>query len=224
MPYTRPLLVLGLIDWPNGLEASRPVASWRSASALSAFASPADAARRAARDAVVFAVLAVQADDQFATAAAMSVVAERLRPIVSRWSGAGLSGDDLADAEADLVAEALAAMRADPSRPPAVIAQLAWHRVEALRRTARARAARQVTLSPSHDTLHQPEEPVRRTLGAIADALAAGVLTPSTAAVVWAECGVSIPAPAGCSPAAWRQRRSRARRALRAALGPGGGL
>lgn len=222
MPYSRPLLVVGLCDWTATPEASRPVSAWTVDPALSQCASPADAVTRAASDPALFGSLAARTGDRLATTAALAVVAERLRPIVMRWRRAGLSGEDLSDAEADLVAEALVAMRADPSRPPAEIAQVAWHRVEAIRRTGRARADRQVPLSPAHEA--PAAQSGLRPLGLIGDAVAAGVLTAATAAALWAECGLATMDLGSCSPVAWRQRRSRARRALRAALGSTEGL
>lgn len=224
MPYTPTFLIRGLADWLAGPEAARPVPAWSTDPLLSNCQSPAGAAAGAVGDPAVFAALAARDTDPVATLAALAVVAGRLQPIVRRWCRSGLAGQDLADAEADLVTEALAAMRADPSRPPAVIAQMAWHRVEAIRRTLRSRAARQDPLAPAHDRLVPPAEPSVRPLGLIGEALAAGVLTAATAAVVWAECNPPVIDREVCDPVAWRQRRSRARRALRAALGPAGGL
>lgn len=119
--------------------------------------------------------------------------------------------------------EALVAMRADPSRPPAVVAQMTWHLVKAIRRTLPSRATRQETSAPAHDRL-PPAQPSVRPLGLVGEALAAGVLTAATAAAVCAECDPPVIAREVRDPVAWRQRRSRARRALRAALGPAGGL
>lgn len=224
MPYTRPLLIRGLTDWLAGREAARAIPAWSTDPLLSRHHSPAGAAAGAVADPAVFTALAARDTDPVATLTALAVVAGRLQPIVRRWCRSGVGGEDLADAEADLVSEALAAMRADPSRPPAVIAQMAWHRVEAIRRTQRSRAARQEALGPAHDRLVPPAHPGVRPLGLIGEALAAGVLTAATAAVVWAECNPAMTDREGCDPVAWRQRRFRARRALRAALGPAGGL
>ena len=224
MPNAPTDLIRALTDWTASAQATRPVPSWSTDPDLCRCSSPADAATRAGEDPPVFAALASRTDDRLATSAALAVVADRLGPIVWRWRRAGLSGQDLADAEADLVVEALAAMRADPTRSPAGIAQMAWHRVEARRRTARARAGRQVPLSPTHDRAQPPDQSTRRPLGMIADALASGLLSSAAAAVLWAECGLPALDVKCCSPAAWRQRRSRARRALRAALGVAGGL
>lgn len=224
MPYTRPVLIRGLTDWLAGPEATRPIPTWSSDPLLSRYHSPAGAAARAVDDPAVFTALASRDTDPVATLTALAVVASRLQPIVRRWCRSGLPGEDLADAEADLVTEALAAMRADPSRPPAVVAQMAWHRVEAIRRTLRSRAGRQEALAPAHDRLVPPAQPGLRPLGLIGEALAAGVLTAATAAVVWAECNPPVIERGVCDPVVWRQRRSRARRALRAAGGPAGGL
>lgn len=226
MPDHRTLLIRSLTDWTATAEAARPVPAWSDDPRLAGCPSPAEAAARAAADPAVFSALAARRGDQRATAAALAVVAARLAPIVGRWARAGLAGDDLADAEADLVAEALTALHADPTRPPAVLAQVAWHRVEAVRRTARSRADRHVPLGPAHDRVSPSPEPARPPLGLIGEALAAGVLTASTVAVLWVECGLPVtagPAPDGpVSPAAWRQRRSRARRAVRALAASGG--
>lgn len=224
MPYHRLPLIRGLTDWLATPEATRPAPAWSTDPALSGFSSPAEAASRAAADPAAFAVLAARPGDHMATAAALAVVADQLAPVAARWYRSGLRDDDLADAEADLVTEALTAMRADPSRPAAVVVQIAWHRVEAIRRTARARGGRHEPLSPGHDRVMSPAEPVLRPLGVIGDAVATGVLTTAVAAVLWSECGLPVLDRASVSPAAWRQRRSRARRALRAALGPAGGL
>lgn len=224
MPYHRLSLIRGLTNWPASPEATRPATSWSADPPLAGFSSPAEAASRAAQDPAVFAALAGRPDDRLATAAALAVVAGRLAPVAARWYRSGLRGDDLADAEADLVAEALAAMRADPGRPAGVVAQIAWHRVEAIRRTARGRARRHEPLAPCHDRLTRPAEAVLRPLGVIGEAVASGVLTAAAAAVLWSECGLPVLNPSSVSPAAWRQRRSRARRALRAAIGAAGGL
>ena len=226
-----------LAGWPTSPEASRRTGLWAADPVLAVFATPGDAAVAARQDKEMFATLAGLRGDPLAATAALSAVAMFLVPVVRRWSRSGLVGDDLADAEADLVVEALAAMRRPPPLDAGIVAQQAWHRVSGRRRTARARTARLAELAPqlaSHDA-SQPvfEDPSAcpgsgqlglsgGPLGVALDALEAGMLSVTAAAVLWAAvAGYSTREAAqmaGCSPAAWRARRSRAFRDFRAVV------
>ena len=223
-----------LAGWPSSPEASRRTGLWAADPVLAVFATPGDAAVAARQDKEMFATLAGLRGDPLAATAALSAVAVFLVPVVRRWSRSGLVGDDLADAEADLVVEALAAMRLNTSLDAGRVAQQAWHRVSGRRRTARAHTERLAELAPqlaSHDA-SQPvfEDPsgcaFGGQLGVALDALEAGVLSVTAAAVLWASAaGYSTREAArlaGCSPAAWRARRSRAFRDFRVVVRGGG--
>ena len=231
-----------LAGWPSSPEASRRTGLWAADPILAVFATPGDAAVAARQDKEMFASLAGLRGDPLAATAALSAVAVFLVPVVRRWSRSGLVGDDLADAEADLVVEALAALRLNTSLDAGRVAQQAWHRVSGRRRTARARTERLAELAAqlaSHDA-SQPvfEDPSGCAfggrlgvsggpLGVALDALEAGVLSVTAAAVLWA-AAAGYPTRkaarlAGCSPAAWRARRSRAFRDFRVVVRGGGG-
>ena len=230
-----------LAGWPSSPEASRRTGLWAADPVLAVFATPGDAAVAARQDKEMFATLAGLRGDRLAATAALSAVAVFLVPVVRRWSRSGLTGDDLADAEADLVVEALAAMRRPPPLDAGIVAQQAWHRVSGRRRTARARTERLAELAPQLASRNA----VTPDLGGVAgcafggqlgvsgsplgialDALEAGMLSVTAAAVLWA-AAAGYPTReaarlAGCSPAAWRARRSRAFRDFRVVVRGGG--
>lgn len=217
-----------LAAWPATPAALRPTPAWADDPVLGRFLNGARASEAAASDPAVFAALAARARDQTATSAALAVVASRLVWVTRHRRHAGGSQDDLADTEASLAAEALACMRDDPRRPADAIAQTARHRVHNQRRTNLARACRQVPL-PDSSALPSAHlsDPLRQALTVVTDAIAAGTLTAVTASALWATtCGwpsTDASRAVGCSPVAWRARRSRAARALRAALEGGRG-
>lgn len=85
--------------------------------------------------------------DDWAGLTALAILAPRLAWIVRTWARAGVTGADLADAEADLVAECWAQIRTvtnqpPPDRPGLVLVDRAWTRVRDRRVTDRRRAAR----------------------------------------------------------------------------------
>lgn len=225
MRTAHPTLLESLAAWPDSPDGSRPPCGWAGDPRLGRFLTPAAAAHEAAVDPVLFAHLAQRAEDATATSVCLSVVAGWLLPVARRWARSGLRGEDLADAEAALVVEALAALRSDPDLPAERIAQRAWHRVHNQRRTVRARAARQVALADQLDGRHvpvAPGDPLHAALVLLSDWLATGILTVSAAALLWATvCGWSAAdaaGAAGCPLGAWRSRQARARRTARAGL------
>jgi hypothetical protein len=229
MVTTRPALLESLASWPDSHTAQRPAARWNEDPLLDQFPTPAVAARAAADDPAAFELLARRVDDATATTACLSAVATLLLPVARRWARCGLGGDDLADAEAALVAEALAILRTYPELGAERVAQRAWHRVHNQQRTARARAVRHLPLADrvlQHEVL-VPADPLRAALTLLAGCLADGTLTVSAASCLWAAmCGwsaVHAARLAGCEPGAWRNRHSRARRAVQAALNNEGG-
>ena len=226
-----------LAGWPSSPEACRRVGSWAADPVLCRFAKPRDAAVAARGNGEVFAALSARRGDPLAATAALSAVAVVLVPVVRRWSRSGLAGDDLADAEADLIVEALSAMRLNASLDAERVAQTAWHRVSNRRRTVRARTAKLAELAPqlASGIAVQPafEDPAAcpgsgqlglsgGPLGVVVDAVRAGMLSVTAAAVLWAAvAGYSTREAAqmaGCSPVAWRARRSRAFRDFRAVV------
>lgn len=182
-----------------------------------------DAAQAARRDNGVLVALAVRVEDRTATLAALITVGPLLERIAAHWHHHGLRGADLDDAEAELVACALEALRTDPGAGAAGIAQIAWHRWNTGRRTTRRRAEKAVPLAGvepwRHATDGERADPLPPLL---ADAVTDGSITRDTAQVVLADlCGWStgeIAAAKGWSIDAVWARRSRARRALRAAV------
>ncbi len=222
-PRTR--LVETLAAWPATPPATRPTRSWEDDPLLCRFTNPAQAASTAATDDAVLAALARRADHA-ATTAALAAVAIHLVPVVRRWARSGLVGADLADAEAGLVAEVLALLRSGPPGAAPVVAQKAWHRVAGRRRTARARSARHVPLGPDRAAGPSPDDPLRHILAAISEAITAGAVTITAASALWAVvCGwsaVDAATATGCSASAWRDRRDRGRRAMRALDYPDG--
>lgn len=213
-------LVGHLASWPDTPEAHRRPASWVADPVLRRLKHPAEAAAVAAQDEMVFAALAARPSDPVATMTALAVVATHLLPVVRRWSRSGLTGHDQADAEADLIAAALDALRSRPDLPAGRVAQTAWHRWHTARRTERSRWQRLVPLQDHHP---QPAAtPVDPFPPVLADAVASGRISRSMAAPLWADlCGWSSREAAelaGCSVEAWWARRYRARRTMRAAL------
>lgn len=141
---------------------------------------------------------------------AVSAVAWHLLPAVARWARSGVPADVLEDLDAELVAEALAAMADRPGLPADRLAQLAWQRVSGWRRTERSRAGRQVSLD-------------ERSLPAVAGPAGRVCLTGSHRLVALAALSGwdahQAAARLGTTPAAWRARASRTRRFLRAETG-----
>lgn len=227
MPDRLLQLLDSLSSWPASPPATRPVPGWAEDELLADFPTGGAAARAAARDLQVFTALAHRPDDPLATTAALSVLAGVLAPIAWRWARAGLRGADLADAEADLITEALAAMRLNPDAGPGELAQSAWNVVSGLRITERRRSRRQVPYSPAHDR-PAGSDSLREIITVLAHAMTAKVLSASAAASLWATaCGwtaVELYRTTGCPVSTWRNRRARARRTLVGRLaGDGGG-
>ena len=217
-----------LAAWPDHPDAVRSVPAWAGHPILGPFSNAAEAAlaaRHPGDDKQVLAALAARRDDPVATLAALGALAPSLQLIAARWERAGLTGADLADAESDLVTECLALLRSDPYRPGPAVVQGAWHRVNGRRRTARARAARQVPFDADSLLLsrHRDRGPLRDLQDLLAEGVADGTVSRLEAQSVWAvatgwttseACAVT-----GCSPPAWRARRCRAIRALAASVG-----
>ena len=216
-----------LLDWTDTREARSPLPdSWAADRVLCRFESPAAAALAVRGHPVgdrILAGLATVASggpggDPLADTAALSGLAPRLMPIVARWRRAGIPQVDLADAEADLVAECLFALRSQPHITADALVRRAWHRAHARRRTQRSRSARLRALNPGGA---EPDgvgsDPVARLVGRLSDALGASAISTIEATAIWAHaCGLSTgeaSSRAGCSEAAWRARRCRALRA-----------
>jgi hypothetical protein len=226
MPSARASILHQLSTWPTSADAVRPVPEWSGHPVLGRLPDGAMAVAAAHQEAEVFEALASRPADPVATAAAMAVLAAQLLPIVSSWMRRGLAGDDLADAEADLIVETIAAMRQNPTLCAAAITQAAWHRVATIRHTAARRAARSTRFSPRHDRAVDEEYGRVDTSRLLQEALAAGILTSSIATAIATVAAVRSPAgPADiCSPGARRKRLLRARRALRTLLAADGSL
>jgi DNA-directed RNA polymerase specialized sigma24 family protein len=218
MPRYEPGLLARLADLSQLHRRGSP--PWPDDPVLGRFTTAASAAE-AADDPDVFAALILRRDDELATRAALAAVATRLLPAYRRWCRCGLYGPDLADAEAQLAVEALAAMRSEPTPSVGFVVARALHRVYGQRRTERVRAARRVPLRSDTDPRTAGPNTWRRPLAVLGEAIASGVLTAAAAATLWASlCGWSsteASARAGCSPEAWRARKARAARALAAA-------
>ena len=225
-------LLESLAGWLDSPLARRPAATWASDPLLRNFPDPASAGQAATTDDEVFRQLADRRDDHLATTVCLSVLAGQLLPIAQGWAICGLDQHDLADAEASLVAEALAAIRSDPDLSPDRVVQRAWHRVSNQRRTARARSARTLPLPNVSDhpdcDEEAPTDVLRVGLSLISRWITDHTLTVSAAACLWAAiCGwssVQAASLAGCPLEAWRSRHARARRAARASLLAEGGL
>ena len=225
MITSQPTLLESLAAWLDSPVAHRRAASWAGDPELGMFPDPASAARAAATDDGIFALLARRHDDPLATTVCLSLLARQLVPIAQRWARSGLHHHELADAEAALVTEALAVIRSDPELGPDRVVQRAWHRVHNQRRTARARATRIVPLSDhvdDPDGAEPPADQLRTALSLISSWIADHTLTVSAAACLWAAiCGwssVQAASVAGCPLEAWRSRHARARRAVRTSL------
>ncbi len=114
MHRSEPSLIALLAAAPDCHRSHRPTPLWPNDPELSGFTQLTDAAPAAEADPAVLSALACRADDELATLAALAAVATRLLPASRRWARCGLAGEGLADAEAQLVVEALAAMRQGP--------------------------------------------------------------------------------------------------------------
>ena len=216
-----------LLDWVDSPQALSPVPeSWAADRVLRRyqFAAAAALAVRVhpAGDRILSSLATVGSGDPggdpLADTTALSGLAPRLMPIVARWRRAGVAGADLADAEADLVAECLFALRGHGNITADAVVRLAWHRTHALRRTQRSRSARMNALNPGGAEARGVEaDPVARLVRRLSDALGAGAISTIEVTAIWAHAsGFSIAeaaSRAGCSEAAWRARRCRALRA-----------
>lgn len=203
-------LVDRLAAWPSSPASTRPVRSWIGHPQLGSFGTAGEAAVAARSDRVVLAALVSRRDEEPSTLAALSVVAAHLGPVVGRWARGGVPAEVLEDMDAGLVLEALSVLDDRPGLGPERVAGLAWQRVSGRRRTERSRAARQVALTERH------APPLVPGAGRLC-------LTGSTASVALAALSGWGPAEAAArfatTPAAWRARTARARRAVRAELG-----
>ncbi|MGH9078367.1 MAG: hypothetical protein ACRDY0_13125 [Acidimicrobiales bacterium] len=161
----------------------------------------------------LLAPLAARRDDEVATVTVLAALAARLAGIVGRYRRAGLSVDDLATVEADLVAETVAALAAfGTGDSVGGLVSTAWGRARTLRRRDRRRAEHPPMLAPP-GAGGDPLAGV--TLGA---AVRAARVPASGRSALWlAAMGVpteAVAAAAGVTPAAIRARRSRAARRL----------
>ena len=217
MASSHPLLLSRLADWSRTTSACRPVSAWAADPVLARFDSPAAAATAAGAEPEVFHALAARHDEP-AVMAALSVLAPSLVGVARRWQRCGMGPDEVADAEASLVAEALELIREHPELGHALMAQKAWHRVAAGLRTSRSRDRRVLPrLDPEPA---EADDSMVVLLDALRLAMDAGALTAEGARTIWAaETGWSGPeaaAATGCSAGAWRTRSWRARAALAA--------
>ena len=219
MPRPQADLLARLSD-PSELDRLRAT-PWPDHPALADFTRAADAVEAARDDPAVFTALARRPGDDLATRVALAAVAGHLLHAHRRWVRLGLDPDEVADMEAQLVVESLAAMRSAPAPSAGWVAARALQRVYGQRRTERARAARQVRLTADHPRRDEGDRGWHRPLAVLSDAIASGVLTVAAAATLWASvCGWSSAEAArlsGCTPEAWRARKSRAARTLTAA-------
>ena len=144
-------ITVRLLDWVDTREARSPVPdSWLSDRVLSRFESPAAAALAVrvhpAGDRILARLSSLGSShpgcEPLADTAALAGLAPRLMRIVARWQRAGMAGADLADAEGDLLAECLVALRSHPNVTRDAAVRLAWHRAHSLRRTQRSRSSR----------------------------------------------------------------------------------
>jgi hypothetical protein len=138
---------------------------------LAAYGSPAvlAAAGRAVcnrdQDHLLTAVLDVAAGDEWAQLTILAILAPRLRWIVNGWARQPDARTDLADLEAQLVTEVLAAIVAtaggpEPQCPGLVLVDRAWVRVRDRRIKDRRRSERQVPFDPA-----RPPNPPMATTG-----------------------------------------------------------
>ncbi|MGH9077086.1 MAG: hypothetical protein ACRDY0_06485 [Acidimicrobiales bacterium] len=178
---------------------------------------------------MVLAALAARPADPIAATAALDGVAPRLAVIAGGWVRSGLGGAGLADAEADLVAAALAALWAIPpggGAGPGEVVQRAWHHTHGAWRTERSRVARHVHL----DILDADEVADARPGRTVAEELCAlvvaalgdGRLSPRSARALWAAGAgwstAEAASRAGVTAQAWRARRARAVHSLAATI------
>lgn len=198
-------------------------------SALAGFASVGEVVRTAwadpARASVLLGELAVlAAEDEVAAQAALAILAPRLLGVVGRWARAGVPPVELEDMAADLVAEALAALREPSSpRPPGAVVDVAWGRARARRSRERRRSDRQVELDPA-TAAADGRDVFATAAGVVEDGYRSARISLSAAQALWATgvAGWSAAEAAawlGCRPDAVRARRSRAIRALAACGG-----
>lgn len=199
-----------LAAWPSTPAAARPVRAWTGHPRLGSFGTAEEAAAAARSDRIVFAALVSRRGEEASTLAALSVVAAHLGPVVSRWARCGVPAHVLEDMDAELVLEALAVLSDRPGLSSERVAGLAWQRVSGRRRTERSRAARQVALD-------------ERRVPAVIPGAGRLCLTGSAASVALAALSGWGPAEAAArfatTPAAWRARTARARKAIRAEMG-----
>lgn len=219
MPSRQPSPVAILCAWPQSCEARRgSPRAWSADRVLSRFATPAVAAlavRDHALADTVLAALASRTADPVATLAMLAGLAPRLSSITARWRRAGMPAEDLADAEADLLAETLDTLRRLPTLRADLVVRTAWHRTHARRRTDRARAARTGPLNEAAAaTAELATNPLTAIVTCLAAALCTATLRRDEAAAIWADvCGWSPSEAAqltGWSPQTWRARRLRA--------------
>lgn len=224
MPFLPSSLVADLCAWADGSEAHRARPdSWSRDKVLTRLATPA-AAALAVRchplgDAVLRA-LAHRHEDPVATMAALAGLAPRLNTIVGRWRRAGMPAQDLIDAEADLVAEALHVLRHHPDLPSDLVVRSAWHRTHGRRRTERSRSARIRALDAGTTPSSEMEaHPLAGIIGCLSAAMSTATLRRDEASAIWADvCGWTPSEAAsltGWSGQTWRARRLRAFAAAR---------
>ena len=216
-----------LLDWVDTREARSAVPdSWLADRVVSRFESPAAATLalrvHPAGDRILTGLSSLGSSnpgcEPLADTAALSGLAPRLMRIVARWQRAGIAGADLADAEGDLVAECLFALRCHPNITRDAAVRLAWHRAHSLRRTQRSRSSRLKAANPgSADPPGIGSDPVANLIRRLSDALCSSSISRIEATALWAHaCGFTIEeaaSRAGCTEATWRARHCRALRA-----------
>jgi len=218
-----PSIVDALLSWTTTPDANRPVPeAWSSDPLLSRFPTPAAAATAIRRHPLgdqVLARLASLTGDELATTAALAGLALRLSQIAARWRRSAMPAGDMADAEAELVTECLAVLRQQPDLPADVVVQSAWHRSHSRRRAHRARAQTSQALDTELADSRPAADTALTVITNLVDALRGGDLKVEDAAILWATASGTTAAEAagaaGCTPEAWRKRRSRAIRRAR---------
>ena len=224
MPSRQPSVLAVLCAWPGTAEAQRcSPDAWSANRVLCRFSTPAGASlvvRRHPAGDTVLAALASHPADPVATAAALAGLAPRLSGIVARWRRAGMSPQDLVDAEADLVSDTLDVLRRLPELPGNLVVRSAWHRTHGRRRTERLRAARVRPLDEvSTPTSEMTSHPLAGIVGCLSAAMSTATLRVDEAAAIWADvCGwtpAEAAAVTGWSGQTWRARRLRAFEAAR---------
>jgi hypothetical protein len=163
----RPALIKSIVDHV-AVAGSRPVAirafrAWRQVDpSLGSWGeSPAElaaAARRASpadRDSILSALLAEAAEDEWAQLTTLAILAPRLSWIVGSWARHPGARSELADLEAELLAECLQAIAnptsgPPPGRPGLALVDRAWSRVRDRRARERRRGAQVEPVSADH--------------------------------------------------------------------------